>query len=81
MRRKISSILDENLYRRAKLESVRQGRPFSDILAEALESYLAAKRSPHGVGGVVSASRGVLKIDKKLLRKLMEEEPDWLEAH
>lgn len=81
MRRKISSIMDDNLYRRAKLEAVRQSRPLSEILSDALESYLARKRSPHGVAGVVSASRGAMKIDKKLLREIMEEEPDWFEAH
>lgn len=80
MRRKVSTVLDENLYRRAKIEAVRQEKTLSDVLTEALETYLGHKGSPQGVGGVVSASKGVLRIDKKLLRKIMEEEPDWLEA-
>ncbi len=59
---------------------MRQEKNLSDVISEALETYLSSKGSPHGVGGVVSASWGVLKIDQKLLRKIMEEEPDWLEA-
>lgn len=80
MRRKVSTILDETLFRRAKIEAVRQEKNLSDVISEALETYLGGKGSPHGVGGVVSASWGALKIDPKRLDRILDEEPDWLEA-
>lgn len=80
VRQKISTVLDEALYRRAKLESVRQARPLSDILGEALATYLAEKKSPGGMGGVVSSSWGAIKITAGIVNKLMKEEDDLLEA-
>lgn len=80
MRQKVSTILDEGLYRRAKLESIRQGRPLSDILGEALESYLLEKKSPGGLGGIVSSTWGSVRSSPGVVRRLMQEEDDLFEA-
>jgi hypothetical protein len=39
-RRKVSTLLDEHLFRRAKLGSLRQRKQVSEILGEALQRYL-----------------------------------------
>ncbi len=46
MRKKVSTLLDETLYRRAKLESVVRGKQISEIIGEALEKYLDERKVP-----------------------------------
>jgi hypothetical protein len=81
MHQRISTELDENLVRRARLESVRQGRPFDEILKEALERYLGetASRAQSGEG-VVKKSWASIPIGKETLRKILEEEDGFLDA-
>jgi len=82
MHQRISTELDENLVRRAKLESVRQGRPFDEILKEALERYLGetAVRAAQGNEGIVKKSWASIPIGKEALRKMLEEEDGFLDA-
>lgn len=42
----VSAVLDEALLERARMESVRQGKPLEDLLGEALELYLDTGASP-----------------------------------
>lgn len=79
-RRKISTILDEHLFRRAKLESVRQGKRFSEILGEALEQYLTGTGSRRASTGVVADSWGVLKVDRATVTRLLAHEEVLLDA-
>lgn len=77
MRKKVSTLLDPVLFRRAKVEAARQNRQISEIVAEALEIYLR-KEGTHL--GKVEESWATLPIETKQLKKLMEEEDDYLEA-
>jgi hypothetical protein len=79
-RRKVSTILDEHLFRRAKLESVRQRKPVSEILGEAIERYLTAAGSAHATGGVVAGSWGVLKVDRPTVDRLISNEEGLFDA-
>ncbi len=79
LRRKVSTILDEALFRRAKLESVRQGKKINQIVAEALEAYLD-KGGRHASAGVVAESWGAVGLDKKRVRKLLLDEDGLLDA-
>lgn len=79
MRRKVSTLLDDRLYRRAKLESALRGKQISEIIGEALERYLEEHGSRGAATGVVDGSFGVMKLEPTKLQKVMEEE-DWLEA-
>jgi hypothetical protein len=78
-RRKVSTLLDEHLFRRAKLESVRQGKQVSEVIGEALERYLA-----HAGGrpttGVVAEMWGILKLDRRQVDRLIADEGDVLDA-
>jgi hypothetical protein len=60
-RRKVSTLLDEHLFRRAKLESLRQRKQLSEILGEALERYLGDSGSRTATTGVV-ADRGLTSV-------------------
>ena len=79
-RRKVSTLLDEHLFRRAKLESIRQGKQVSVILGEALERYLSTTGSRAATTGVVGESWGVLKLDRRTLDRLLAEEDGLLDA-
>ena len=80
MRRKVSTLVDEGLFRRTKLESVRRGKQISEIVGEALESYLGAKTAREGSLGVVAESWGVLALPRAKVKKVLEEEKDLFEA-
>jgi hypothetical protein len=77
MRKKVSTLLDPVLFRRAKTEAARQNRQISEIVAEALEMYLRKEGSHLGK---VDESWASLPVDWKQLKKVMEEEIDYLEA-
>jgi len=78
-RRKVSTILDEHLFRRAKLESVRQRRQVSAILGEALERYLTDTGS-RASSGVVAETWGVLKLNRRMLDRMLQDEEGLLDA-
>jgi hypothetical protein len=79
-RRKVSTLLDEHLFRRAKLESVRQHKQVSEILGEALERYLAETGSRLATTGVVAETWGILKLGRRKVDRLIKEEASLLDA-
>ena len=70
MRRKVGTVLDEALFRRARLESARQGRTISEILAQALEGYLE-REGQHGTSGVVADTWAVLSLDRARVKEIL----------
>lgn len=77
-RQKISTLLDEHLFRRAKLEAVRSGRQLSQVLGQALEQYLA-KAPDRPSTGVAAGSWGVLKLDPGRVTRLLRDEGGLLD--
>lgn len=43
MKQKIGTVLEDEVVRRAKRRAADEGRPLSDLIQDALESYLTAK--------------------------------------
>jgi hypothetical protein len=80
MNQKVSTILDEDLLRRAERESMRQNKPLSSLLGEALKFYLDEKGKAANTGGVVARSWAVLKLAPDTLKSLLENEDDLLDA-
>ena len=72
-RRKVSTLLDDHLFRRARLESVRQRKQVSQILGEALERYLGETGSRGATTGVVAETWGVLTLDRRKVDRLLED--------
>jgi hypothetical protein len=79
-RRKVSTLLDEHLFRRAKIEAVRQRKQLSAILGEALERYLDDAGGGRSESGVVAASWGVLKLNRRTVARLLADEEGLLDA-
>lgn len=80
MQRKVSTQLDETLFRRLKLEAVRQERPIQQIVGDALASYLDARGTPHGAGGVVAVSWGSLSLPADEVERILVDDDDFLGA-
>ena len=80
MEHKVSAVLDETLVRRAKIESIRQGKPFGSLLGEALEFYLDEKGNTSQREGIAAASWAILKLDAGTLKDLLEIEDGFLDA-
>ena len=79
-RRKVSTVLDDHLFRRAKLESIRRRKQVSEILGEALERYLAETGNRGATTGVVAETWGVLKLDRRKVDRLLDDEDGVLDA-
>ncbi len=80
MRRKVSTLLEENLYRRVKVESSRQGRQISALIGEALELYLKQNNISERGLNVVSESWAILKMPESRVKRIVLEEGDFLDA-
>jgi hypothetical protein len=79
MKRKVSTVMDDALFRRVKLEAVRQRRPLAALLDEALNSYLSSATGKlPTAGSSVEATWGAMAASPELVRAIMEEEDDWL---
>jgi len=74
MHHRVNTELDESLVRRARLESLRQGRPFDQILEEALERYLNEKGISQRDLSVVAETWGALSVKRDLLESILEED-------
>lgn len=78
MRRKVSTIMEASLFRRAKLEAARQGRTLSAVLEDALALYLDGAR-PGGAARprTVDETWGAMAAPPELVRQVMEEEDEY----
>jgi hypothetical protein len=80
MRTKVSTLLDERVFRRVKLEALRSHRQISEVVGDALVYYLDATRAPSGAGGVVSRTFGALAAPPEVVRQVLEEEDGLYDA-
>ncbi len=77
MRRKVSTIMEDSLFRRAKLEAARRGRPLAAVLEEALQRYFDSPPSrPAGYRSVDEVWGALAPMPAEVLRRIMEEEED-----
>ncbi len=76
MKRKVGTVLEEELLSRAKRAAVRGKKTLSLLLEEALQEHLARleRRVPVRGKSLVEETRGVLKVRKKLLDAVLAEE-------
>jgi len=71
MRKKIGTVLDEELLLKAKQVALMQKRSFSQLLEDALKSYLSNFDRKKGV---VNATRGSMNLPPEKLKAILEEE-------
>ena len=43
MKQKVGTVLERDLVKRAKSAAAKEGRPFSDLIRDALESYISSR--------------------------------------
>lgn len=79
-RRKVSTLLDEHLFRRAKLQAVRQNKQISQVLGEALERHLAGEGKPRDAAGVVARTWNTLPANRRLIRRALADEDSLFDA-
>ena len=81
MRKKVGTILDEELIFQAKKIALAQRVSLNQVLENALKSYLPAadKKLSKGKKNIAQATHGIMKISPVLLKAIMEEE-DLYEA-
>ena len=79
-RRKVSTLLDEHLFRRAKLQAARQSKQISQVLGEALERHLAGEGRQPDTGGVVARTWNSLPANRRLLRRALADEDSLFDA-
>ncbi|MBW3566090.1 MAG: hypothetical protein KY459_15375 [Acidobacteria bacterium] len=74
MRKKVSTVIEESLFRRTKVEALRQEVQISDVITDALEAYLDQRGSPRGPGGIVAQSWRSIPLARSLVEMIMDEE-------
>lgn len=68
--------MEESVFRRAKLEAARQGRPLASVIEDALAQYIDQPAArPPGYRSVDEAW-GAMYAPAELVRQIMEEEDD-----
>ena len=69
--------MEASLFRRAKLEAARQGRPLSALLEDALERYFAAgPRAAEAKHSTVDDLWGAMAVPPDVLREIMDSDDD-----
>ena len=71
MRRKIGTILDADLYERAKAAAQRRGVTTNAVIEEALKRYLA---STGRVASVVRETRGAYRVSQRSVRTALHDD-------
>ena len=74
MRKKIGTVIDEDMIFMAKKIALAQKRPLNLIIEEALKTYIKNIEEPVRGKRIAESTKGILKIPKETLKKIMEEE-------
>jgi len=68
-KKKIGTVLDEELYRALKVYAATRNKPISEVIEEALNQYLK-----QGKQRIVEETFGSMKIDPEVLKEILEED-------
>src|SRR5260370_31462665 len=75
VKRKVGTVLEEELLWKAKQTAAREKKTLSRVLEEALQEHLARleRGGPPGAKARVKETAGVLKVPKKVLAAVLQE--------
>lgn len=76
MKKKIGTVIDEELLRQAKLVAARDDVQLAQVFEDALRLYLRRART----ASHVNRSRGALQAPPEVVRTILEEENGFLDA-
>ena len=71
MKKKVGTILDEDIFLMAKQMALMQKKTLSQILEEAIKAYLSSHSKK---SSIAEQTQGILKISPKALKEIMEDE-------
>ncbi len=74
MKRKLGTIVDEELIFMAKEVALAQKRPLNLLIEEALKTYFKKIEEPKRRKMVAESTKGIMKIPQETLKKIMEED-------
>ena len=76
MRKKMGTVIDEELIFKAKQKALSGNMPLSRVLEDALKMYLLTvdKKTAKGQRSISQETKGAMKVSKKELKAVMEEE-------
>jgi molybdenum-dependent DNA-binding transcriptional regulator ModE len=74
MRKKIGTLLDERLVKRAQGRAAQEGKAFNDLLEAALEAYLARHSVVSGQR-LVDESWGAFRVSRRQLAEALKADP------
>ena len=74
MKKKVSTILDEDLVLAAKRRALSEKRSFNQLFEEALRRYLDSFKKKDNDSSVSKSSKGSMGISLDDLKQVMEEE-------
>jgi len=76
MKKKIGTVIDEELLRQAKLVAARDDVQLAQVFEDALRQYLQRKT----LAAQVDRSQGVLRAPLEVVRAILEEEEGFVDA-
>jgi len=74
MKKKIGTLMEEELIYKAKQTALAQNKPIHAVLEEALSQFFQRETEKGGEKSVVRSTQGVMPLPKNQLKKIMEEE-------
>jgi len=80
MKKKVGTILPEELLVKARLSAVKEGKRLNQLLEEALREYLAKREERSSTRSIVEETKGALKADEELVAEILQEEPFYGEG-
>lgn len=74
MKKKIGTIIDEDLLWEAKKLALDQKRPLSQLLEDALRAYIEQSKQKNKGGSIVLQTKGMFKLPRDVVEAILEEE-------
>jgi hypothetical protein len=74
LKKKIGTIVEEDLIFKAKEVALAQKIPLNLLIEEALKTYFQNIEKPKRKKMIVESTKGIMKIPKETLKRVMEED-------
>jgi hypothetical protein len=74
LKKKIGTIVEEDLIFKAKEMALAQKIPLNLLIEEALKAYFQNIEKPKERKRIAQSTKGIMKIPKETLKRIMEEE-------
>jgi hypothetical protein len=73
MKKKIGTIMEEEILNRAKWMALKEGKKLNQLIEDALKNYILKRDAGGRDKSIVQATKGVFRVDKKIVDKILKE--------